>query len=142
MRSYREIPRLIALLFDAGVSTLRQTALNVSKRMQVEGEPVKYPIDWDSQKQRRAYFATNGFGKGIPYQRSHRYQLGWKAEAAPFGARVWNPSPAGAIGGTTSGWQSKIHRGRWPHLLTVLFEELQKLPADLSNRMKVVGGKQ
>lgn len=31
--------------------------------------PVRYPIEWTSEKQRRAYFATNGFGKGIPYKR-------------------------------------------------------------------------
>lgn len=31
--------------------------------------PVRYPIRWASEKQRKAYFATNGFGKGIPYKR-------------------------------------------------------------------------
>lgn len=31
--------------------------------------PVRYPIEWTSERQRRAYFATNGFGKGIPYKR-------------------------------------------------------------------------
>jgi hypothetical protein len=29
------------------------------------------PFVWSSEKQRRAYFATNGFGKGIPYNRTH-----------------------------------------------------------------------
>lgn len=29
----------------------------------------RYPLRWKSEKQRRAYFASNGFGKGIPYQR-------------------------------------------------------------------------
>lgn len=33
------------------------------------GKP-KYPIQWTSAKQRRAFFATNGFGKGIPYRRT------------------------------------------------------------------------
>lgn len=32
--------------------------------------PVKYPIEWTSEKQRRAFFATDGFGAGIPYKRS------------------------------------------------------------------------
>lgn len=31
---------------------------------------VKRPIQWTSEKQRRAYFATNGFGAGIPYKRT------------------------------------------------------------------------
>jgi len=30
---------------------------------------VKRPIRWTSERQRRAYFATNGFGAGIPYKR-------------------------------------------------------------------------
>ena len=29
------------------------------------------PFVWSSEKQRRAYFATNGFGAGIPYNRTH-----------------------------------------------------------------------
>jgi hypothetical protein len=33
--------------------------------------PVRYPFQWSSDKQRRAYFATNGFGHGIPYNRSN-----------------------------------------------------------------------
>jgi len=31
--------------------------------------PVKYPIEWTSEKQRKAFFATDGFGGGIPYKR-------------------------------------------------------------------------
>lgn len=33
---------------------------------------------WQSEKQRRAYFASNGFGKGIPYNRSYDLRAGWK----------------------------------------------------------------
>jgi hypothetical protein len=140
MRSYREIPKLIALLFDAGLGTLRQTAVNVQKRMAEDGKPVRYPIDWDSQRQQRFVMWKLRKSGELPYRRKNRYRFGWHAEFAPFGARVWNRRPAGAIGGTTSGWQSRIHRGRWPHLLTVLFDELKKVPADLSNRLKVVAG--
>jgi hypothetical protein len=32
--------------------------------------PVKYPIRWTSAKQRRAFFATDGFGRGIPTRRT------------------------------------------------------------------------
>jgi len=79
--------------------------------------------------------------KGQPYRRTNRYRFGWELERGRFGARLSNRSPAGAIGGIPSGWQSRIHRGRWPHLLTVLFDELAKVPADVSNRLKVVGEK-
>lgn len=33
--------------------------------------PVKYPIEWVSEKQRRAFFATDGFGGGIPSRRTN-----------------------------------------------------------------------
>jgi hypothetical protein len=133
---------LIDALIKAGRDAMYQVSSNVKARMSEEGKPVTYSIQWDSERQRRAFFATNGFGRGIPYRRIDRYRLGWKEERQPFGATLSQKHPAGAIGGTTSGWQSRIHRGRWPHLLTVLFDELSKVPADLSNRLKVVAGKQ
>lgn len=142
MRDYLQMARLIDQLIKAGVESMRQVTFNVRQRMSAEGKPVTYPVQWDSARQRRAFFATNGFGKGIPYRRTNRYRFGWREELQPYRATLHNAHPAGAIGGLPSGWQSRIHRGRWPHLLTVLFEELAKVPADVSNRLKVVAGKQ
>jgi hypothetical protein len=142
MRDYRTMRVFIEALIEASRDALVQLATNVKERMSEEGKPVRYPVQWDSERQRRAFFATNGFGKGIPYRRTNRYRLGWDLERGRFGARLSNRSPAGAIGGLPSGWQSRIHRNRWPHLLTVLFDELAQVPADVSNRLKVVAGKQ
>lgn len=135
-RDYRQIPALIDALFQAGIDAMRQVAFNVQKRMMAEGKPVRYPIEWDSERQRRAFFATNGFGKGIPYRRTNRYRFGWRDQMEPFGATLKNESPAGAVGGLPSGWQSRIHRGRWPYLLDVLFDELRKVPADVQHRLR------
>jgi len=38
---------------------------------------VKRPIEWTSEKQRKAFFATDGFGAGIPYKRTGKLQAGW-----------------------------------------------------------------
>jgi len=35
------------------------------------------PYQWQSEKQRRAYFASDGFGGGIPYQRTGSMSDGW-----------------------------------------------------------------
>lgn len=35
-------------------------------------------IEWTSEKQRRAYFATDGFGNGIPYRRKGNASKGWR----------------------------------------------------------------
>ena len=40
---------------------------------------VKYPIDWTTIRQQRAFFATRGFGKGIPYQRTGALNAGWNS---------------------------------------------------------------
>jgi hypothetical protein len=39
-----------------------------------------YPIRWASEKQRRAFFATDGFGRGIPTRRTGKVQAGWQGE--------------------------------------------------------------
>lgn len=48
----------------------------------------KFP--WQTEKQRRAYFATNGFGNGIPYRRKGNANKGWRlfGVARPNGATV------------------------------------------------------
>jgi hypothetical protein len=40
------------------------------------------PYRWTSEKQRRAYFATDGFGGGIPYQRTGNLAEAWTMEEA------------------------------------------------------------
>ncbi len=139
MRDYRKMAALIDQLIKAGVESMRQVTFNVRKRMSAEGKPVTYPVQWDSERQRRYVMWKQ---KGQRYRRTNRYRFGWREELQPYRATLHNAHPAGAIGGLPSGWQSRIHRGRWPHLLTVLFEELAKVPADVSNRLKVVAGKQ
>src|SRR5689334_11984740 len=39
--------------------------------------PVSYPIDWTTEKQRKAFFATDGFGDGIPTKRSDALRTSW-----------------------------------------------------------------
>lgn len=51
------------------------------------------PYLWNSEKQRRAYFATNGFGKGIPYTRSNSLKNGWKMIDNGVKAQVVNTVP-------------------------------------------------
>ena len=145
MSDYRQLTPFVLGLFTDVRDVLYETASRVRDRMAEEGKPVRYPINWDSEKQRRAYFATNGFGRGIPYQRTQRYQLGWRLQRVPLGTTLSNKHPAGAVGGlpgTPSGWQSRIHRGRWPYLLDVLFDELKKVPQSISNKFSVRAGRQ
>jgi hypothetical protein len=120
---------------------LGQNVDSIKSQMEQEGKPITYPVQWDSERQRRAFFATNGFGKGIPYQRTGRYIASWQHNRIPFGHQLFNAHPAGAVGGMPAGWQSRIHRNRWTYLTKVIFDELAKIPARISNIIKVVAGK-
>lgn len=48
-------------------------------KLRTEPGPSIKPTRWKSDKQRRAFFASNGFGAGIPYRRSGRASRGWQA---------------------------------------------------------------
>lgn len=41
---------------------------------------VQYPIQWASERQRKAYFATDGFGGGIPTRRTGASLKAWRYE--------------------------------------------------------------
>lgn len=61
------------------------------------GKP-RYPLRWKSERQRRAFFATNGFGKGIPYRRTGKLARAWVMEATRqqrgAGLLIQNPAKA------------------------------------------------
>lgn len=47
----------------------------------------KRPIRWKSQRQRRAYFASNGFGRGIPSRRTNKLKKSWRFVYRPLRER-------------------------------------------------------
>ncbi len=125
----------------AATSVIEDFANRVRERMNVR-KPVSYPIQWDSEKQRRAFFATNGFGNGIPYSRTG--DLAWTV-SKPFENEVnlFAPHPAGPVFGYMpdgSAWQSKIHRGTWPAIIPVLTDEMRSLPSKIMDRLRVLLG--
>ena len=71
------------------VESLAPTALAALRR---QPGPVKRPIQWTSERQRRAYFATNGFGAGIPYRRTGKLAAKWIMEVRGKSIVIENPS--------------------------------------------------
>lgn len=73
-------------------------AMDDSIRKAMSQTPPKYrgKREWQSETQRRAYFASGGFGKGIPCVRSGRmndaYDLGFKVEAGTITITLYNAS--------------------------------------------------
>ncbi len=73
---------------------------------------------WDSEKQRRAFFASNGFEGGIPYQRVGTLGASFeKSEIAAskelIEARVFSPEDWVRFVMGSGDQQSNIHKGRW-----------------------------
>ena len=68
----------------------------VNTRLAIEPGPVVYPIQWTSEKQRRAFFAIDGFGHGIPYKRTGGLNKSWHVEfdTSKFVITVGNTAPA------------------------------------------------
>jgi hypothetical protein len=140
-RIVRQIEQnLRAELPKVGRMKLRNVLERIRKKMSGEGKKVNYPVKWDNPKQRRAYFATDGFGKGIPYTRTGGYQQAWKVVQKENGFSLRNAKPqAKYIGGTSYGLgQSRIHQGRWRLLRDTVDEELDKLTEEVRDSLFVV----
>jgi hypothetical protein len=45
---------------------------------------------WNSEKQRRAFFATKGFGGGIPSKRTGKMKEGWRVSVDPYRTTIYN----------------------------------------------------
>lgn len=143
--------RLISNSEAALKEAFGETAAHIVEDMREVGKPVAYPVQWDSDKQRKAFFATNGFGGGIPHVRKNDYVNSWTKTELPNGWEVSAPSPAGAIGGTLKGasslfaqggqsfstWQSKIHRGRWKSFLVTAAQQINEMPKRMITKLKI-----
>ncbi len=108
----------------------------VDDTLRREAPPVVYPIEWASERQRRAFFATNGFGHGIPYRRTGRYVNSWRVDGDYRGGlssiRIFNDADyADYVGGYA---QQPFHRNTgWLSAPTVaqrIMAELDELIAD------------
>lgn len=70
--------------FQRGMQTLKGRGLAevaLAKLRRVPGPPI-HPIRFDTDRQRRAFFASKGFGRGIPARRGSPPAVtqGWNAE--------------------------------------------------------------
>ncbi len=127
-----EIPKVSRLVIYRRAQAIQQA-------MKKPGPRPTYPINWDSERQRKAYFATKGFGKGIPYRRTGDYTDQWKLDKlGEIGYRVSNFSLAARhVGGDIFGKSSNIHKGRWPNFRRTIDTELQNLPEDIRKEIIV-----
>jgi hypothetical protein len=77
IQDLKTAPRKFRRLYRQRITKLAEDTIRELAR---PAPPVKRPIQWKTQKQRRAFFATDGFGKGIPTRRTNSLNRGWKSE--------------------------------------------------------------
>lgn len=114
--------------------------LRVRSELRKPGKPVTYPVKWDSERQRRAYFATDGFGKGIPSRRTGKYNAAYQIKRTETGYQLYNGTSYGKyVGGSAYGTgQSRIHQGRWKLMRDVVDAEVEALPQEVIDEIEMV----
>lgn len=125
-----------------GKFRLSEAAAEIKRRMQTPGRKVRYPIRWASLLQKLAFFASKGFGGGIPHIRKQKYERGWKDESTVNGAKVYHSTmgrKAKYIGGDMRGkGQSPIHEGGWILLRNAYDAVIKKLPKAVVESLKAL----
>jgi len=118
----------------------------LDKLTEVPG-PVKRPIQWTSEKQRRAFFATKGFGGGIPTVRTGAIPQAWDVifveEAGAFRILITNPNKAAKFlyGGTSlrsnPKFQQQMHKNTgWPTVAPIIAIYMDAMLTDFKFKFK------
>lgn len=119
----KEAPANLKPVFERNSQRVRS---QIETEMQRSPGKPNYPIQWASVKQRKAFFASNGFGRGIPTRRTGAYVQGWKVVYRGLGRNdgavieLDNPvSYARYVGG---GDAQPFHIDRWPQAVDVVIQ--------------------
>lgn len=66
-----------ALFEEYAAAAAEEISTRLTERMQEEEGRPALPINWDSERQRKAFFGTDGFGGGIPHVRTGEVAASW-----------------------------------------------------------------
>lgn len=133
----------------AAVPALQDAARLIRRIMARPGLAVRYPINWDSQKQKRYVMAKLRREGNLPYQRTGEHASGWESIDLFDGAVVQNlghkavflyGTPSGEFPGAVhvqSSGQSHIHKDRWRLVRPVIDAVVARLPAEIVNKFRI-----
>ncbi len=112
----RDYPDLARQSAFTNIVPFVERRVELQLRRNVPG-PAKKPIQWTSEKQRKAYFATDGFGHGIPYKRTGRLPAAWEVltqvRDTGLTISIVNESPAAPF--VYGRWKQQFHTNTgWP----------------------------
>ncbi len=108
---FANIPEMI---LEVTQESADEYAAIVEEALGQEPGAVAYPIQWKSERQRKAFFASDGFGKGIPYQRIGTLVQAWEVTVVPgsdeFPAAIEVRNFDPAVQFVQGIWQQPFHR--------------------------------
>lgn len=83
------------------------------------------PYQWASEKQRRAFFASDGFGRGIPSRRTDSLRFGWRVNSWASGTKttIVNTEPHALFVMGDAQQQGHI-ADRWKHYSQVIADSM------------------
>ena len=132
------LQNLAAEIPQVGRLGVYRTAQRIVSRLKQPGSPISYPVHWDSDKQRVAFFASGGFGRGIPTVRSGETNGAWTLTSLSNGYEIDNQSSGSLFvyGDLFGRGQSLIHKDRWPLFKDVVDDEVGNLPDDVGAELR------
>lgn len=126
---------------DIGRKRIYAATVRMRRRLAAHVRRPTYPIDWDSEKQRRFVLALLTRQGNLPYRPTGRYEKNWKIVKQQNGYSIENDAvQARYLSGDFRGQgQSHIHEGRRPLTVRVVEEEVQDLPQDIDDHISYYG---
>lgn len=153
VKSIESLSRIPAQLES---SARRSFSAASAEIVRIMGRPVprrrNEKVDWDSDVQRVAYYASGGFGHGVPYDPTGGAEAAWQHQAISNGHMVANighkavflygtATGVGKGGKTTATGQSRIHAGRRRVFRVVADSVIAKLPERVLQILRIEVGK-
>lgn len=139
LRDYiSELPRHIRGLAtrDAAIYLIGNTRRGLQHYPNRVEHGADNPYQWQSEKQRRAYFASNGFGKGIPYNRSYDLRAGWTYIEKGVNTQIVNDVPyAGFVMGD-EGQQVGHRADGWRKIADIIKTNINGMIAEVDKAIQ------
>lgn len=126
---------------DIGRKRIYAAMVRIRRRLAAHVRRPTYPIDWDSDKQRRFVLALLRRQGNLPYRPTGRYEKNWQIVKQENGYSIENDTGfAKYLSGDFRGQsQSHIHEGRRVLMVRAVEEEAQDLPEQVDEAITYYG---
>jgi hypothetical protein len=137
----RNLENLRTALPKIGKFRLTEALTEIARRMAKPARKIRYPVPWDSVKQRIKVIIMIMRKQGsLPYVPTREHERGWKVQSNAKGGKVWNNVRGSKYlyGTMRNKKQSNIHLGRRPILRDVYDAVIVGLPKKVKESLRAI----